>query len=78
MAKNITLAVDEDVLEAVRSYAAAHKTSVNAIVRDALKQIAARSTKAGNDWDELFRLADESGAEVGEITWTRDDLYDRR
>jgi hypothetical protein len=77
MTKNITLAIDEGVLQAVRKYAADHNTTVNALVREQLSAIAVRSKKSHAAWDELFRLADEAKAEIGPITWTRDDLYDR-
>ena len=75
--KNITLAVDEKMLAAVRRYAAANKTTVNALVRDALASIAKRGTKSDKAWDSLFELTDKEGAEIGERTWTRDDLYVR-
>lgn len=76
MTKNITLAISEDVLQEVRKYAADHKTTVNALVREQLSAIAARSKASHTAWDELFRLADDAKAEIGPITWTRDDLYD--
>lgn len=43
--KNITLAIDEDLLEQARRVALEEKTSVNAIVRDLLiKKVATAST----------------------------------
>lgn len=75
--KNITLAVDEDVLADVRRYAAAHNTTVNALVRGALEAIAERARRQENEWDELFALADRDGAEVGATTGSRDDLNGR-
>lgn len=75
--KNITLAVDEEVLSEVRKYAAAQGTTVNALVRDALRRLADRVTDQQQSWDDLFRLSDEAKAEVGPITWKRDDLYER-
>lgn len=75
--KNITLAIDEDVLSEVRKYAADHGTTVNALVREALQRVADRAKSQRQGWDELFRLADESRLEVGPITWKREDLYDR-
>ena len=42
--KNITLAIDEDLLAKVRIIAAEERTSVNAIVRDALVRKVAAST----------------------------------
>jgi hypothetical protein len=74
--KNITLAVDEDVLADVRRYAAAHNTTVNALVRGALEAIAERARRQENEWDELFALADRDGAEAGAKT-LRGDLHDR-
>ena len=75
--KNITLAIDEAVLAKVRHYAAANNTSVNALVREALERIAARDESHRQAWETLFRLADASEAEVGPITWTRDDVHER-
>jgi hypothetical protein len=75
--KNITLAIDEKVLAKVRRYAAANKTTVNALVRDALQSIAKRGKTSDKAWEELFDLTDKEGAEIGERTWTRDDLYVR-
>lgn len=77
MAKNITLAVDEKVLAAVRKFADENKTSVNALVREALASIADKAKRSEKAWDRLFDQIDKEGAEVGERTWTRDDLYVR-
>jgi Arc/MetJ family transcription regulator len=75
--KNITLAIDEKVLASVRRYAVSNKTTVNALVREALGSIAKRGRSSEKAWDALFDLTDKEGAEVGERTWTRDDLYVR-
>lgn len=75
--KNITLAIDEKVLAKVRRYAEANKTTVNALVRDALTAIAKRGAKSDKAWDSLFELTDKEGAEIGKRTWTRDDIYVR-
>jgi predicted HicB family RNase H-like nuclease len=47
MAKNITLAIDESVLEEARIYAAKRNTSVNGLVRDFLEGIAKQD---GRPW----------------------------
>lgn len=79
--KNITLAVDEDVLNAVRRYAASNNTTVNALVRLALEGVAERARRQESEWDELFALADQEGARgalsATAVTWSRDDLHDR-
>jgi plasmid stability protein len=75
--KNITLAVDEAVLSAVRKYAAAHNTSVNALVRDHLSRIASSEDRARSAIRELRAMSDRSSAELGRVSWTRDELHDR-
>jgi signal transduction histidine kinase len=77
MTKNITLAVDESVLEQVKVYAAERKTSVNALVRDYLDQLAKSADRTERARRRLLDLARESKAEVGPVTWKRGDLYDR-
>jgi hypothetical protein len=77
MAKNITLAVDEKVLEKVRKYGAANNTTLNALVRESLAALATRSHRADKAWDALFDQIDREGAEMGNRTWTGDDLYVR-
>lgn len=62
LAKNITLAIDEDVLNDVRKYAAENNTTVNALVRVALEGVAERVRRQHSEWDELFALADEASA----------------
>lgn len=73
--KNITLAIDEDVLADVRRYAAAHNTTVNALVRAQLDAIAERVRRQTSEWDELFALADQEGAQAGTKTWARADFH---
>ena len=75
--KNITLAVDEKILAAVRRYASSNKTTVNALVREALGSLAKRGRNSDKAWDAVFELTDKEGAEIGDRAWTRDDLYVR-
>jgi hypothetical protein len=75
--KNITLAIDERTLEAVRLYAAERKTTVNALVRAELERIAAAEDRLALARRRIRELAAQSEAEVGPVTWTRDDLHER-
>lgn len=75
--KNITLSVDEKVLSDVRRYAASRNTTVNGLVRQHLEQIARNETRARDAMRELREMSDRSDAEVGPVTWRRDDLYER-
>ena len=77
MAKNITLAIDESVLEEARVYAAKRNTSVNGLVRDFLEGIAKQEDRTERARRRLRELAERSILEVGEVTWKRDELYDR-
>lgn len=54
--KNITLAVDEKVLAAVRRYAADHDSTVNGIVREYLTTLAAHQDRANRARSRLRRL----------------------
>jgi hypothetical protein len=75
--KNITLAIEDEVLAEVRKYAAANDTTVNALVRDYLSGIAGFENRAKKAREELLKLANESSLDLGTWKWNREDLYDR-
>lgn len=75
--KNITLAVEDAVLEEVRVYAARQKTSVNGLVRDFLQSIARQEDKTARARRKLAELVEKSTLEVGPRSWNRDELHDR-
>jgi plasmid stability protein len=75
---NLTLTVDEDVLRMARIRALELGTSVNALVRDYLKQLAGGSAAAEGVAEFLAatRGAGAGGASEGRA-WSRDELYER-
>ena len=75
--KNITLALDDTLLDEVRTIAANRKTTVNAMVRDFLHRIAQQESRAESAMRELVRMSERTNAKLGPVTWTRDELYDR-
>ncbi len=76
--KNITLAIDESVLDEVRQYAAKNKTTVNGLVRDYLSRLAAQQNRAEAARQRLLELARSSEGELGpDYKWDRDATYDR-
>lgn len=77
MTKNITLAIDEDVLDRVRVAAAKQKTTVNGLVRAYLEQIAMAEDKKSRFQRRVKALRARTKFEVGPVTWTRDDLHER-
>lgn len=76
--KNITLAVDENDLDAVRVYAAEHRTTVNALVREYLAGIARQRRQAQAAMVRLRRLSEDSHAQLGpDYRFDRDSLHER-
>lgn len=75
---NLTLTIDEDVLRKARIRALELGTSVNALVRDYLKQIAGRST-AAEGVAEFLAVTSDADASSGAKgrAWSRDELYER-
>jgi len=75
--KNITLSVDENVLAAVRRHAAAQDSTVNALVREYLTQLAEHDDRASRARTRLLELSRKSQARLGKKTWSREELHDR-
>ena len=76
--KNITLAIDDEVLDKVRAYAAEQKTTVNAIVRRRLEKLAVENHRQAEARCELLRLAHTSkGRLAPDYVLNREELYDR-
>jgi hypothetical protein len=75
--KNITLSIDEEVLAAVRRHAAERNSSVNALVREYLTNLAAHEDRARRARARLRQLSRQSQGRLGKKTWTRADLHDR-
>ncbi|HEX9753034.1 MAG TPA: DUF6364 family protein, partial [Methyloceanibacter sp.] len=63
--KNITLAIDEEVLRAARRYAANHDTTVNALVREFLGDLAAQEDRAAEARRRLVKMSEESEGRLG-------------
>jgi plasmid stability protein len=74
---NITLNLPDDILDEVRVVAAKRKTTVNAMVREFLTDVAKSEDRLSRVRARFRELAEKSKAEVGPITWKREDLYDR-
>jgi hypothetical protein len=75
--KNITLSVEDDILQEARKIAAERNTTVNAIVRAHLGDLVRQKKRTRDSLRRMRELAEQGGMEVGEKTWTRDDLHER-
>lgn len=78
---NLTLSLDEDLLDRAKEAARREHVSLNKLVRDVL---ADRVAAKGNDrlsLDDWFAMADRSHTDPDPLTieggrgWSRDDLY---
>jgi len=72
---NLTIVVDDQVLQRARIRALQHGTSVNALLRDYLVSFAG-DTDARVALAEFHDLADRVQVKSTR-SWTRDELYDR-
>lgn len=73
---NITLSVDEKVLERARRAARAMNKSINQLVRDYLEQLAGDGD-VDEEVGELRRLSAESGGRSRGWHFDRDELHER-
>jgi hypothetical protein len=78
---NITLSIDDDLVKEVRKLAVERDTTLTALVRSYLEELANEHAKSGRKRRELEALQ-ESFKQLqfrhGKRTWKREDLYDRR
>lgn len=71
---NVTISIDEDLLQAGRRYAERNRTSLNGLVRQLLEDTV-RSQEGG--WiDDCFELMDRADADSKGRRWRREELYD--
>ena len=75
--KSITVSVDEDVIRAVRLYAAERNSTVEALVREFLTELANRKDRTCRARRRIVELSERSTARIGSHAWTREDLHER-
>lgn len=72
--KNITISLDDKLLEAGRRYAQEHNTSLNALIRQLLGRTVLPSS---DNWiEECLSLMDRANANSKGRRWKREELYD--
>ena len=76
--KNITLAIEDEVLDKVRIVAAEKKTTVNALVRKFLVDLASRDERLAEARKQLLRLMDTSeGRMAPDWKFDREETHER-
>ena len=73
--RNITLAIDEDLLKKGRAYAQKHRLSLNALIRKLLEEKVLENHDL--QLEACFELMDTLTASSANKSWTRDELYER-
>jgi hypothetical protein len=76
--KNITLAIEDEVLDKVRIVAAERKTTVNALVREFLADLAGRDERLAEARKQLLRLMDTSkGRMAPDFKFDREETHEQ-
>ena len=74
---NVTLSINDEIIQEARLRAEAMGTSVNQLVRDYLEQLAGRNDLTALA-DEFERISRTSQANPVEWKFNRDELHERR
>lgn len=78
MTRNVTMAIDEDLLKKARKIAVDKNTSVTGLIRNYLNHLVAQEETSKKEIiAELEELFDNSQAVIGDKNWAREDLYER-
>jgi hypothetical protein len=75
--KNVTIALDESLLREARRIAADRSTTLNAMIREFLEELARRESRALKARRRIVELCRETRAVVGPRAWSRDELHER-
>ena len=74
---NLTLVVEEELLLAARKVALDQRTSVNQLVREYLAGLVEEPSRRRLARARLRKAFETGLVEIGDRTWSREDLYDR-
>ena len=75
--RNLTLAIDENLLHEARVSAARRRTSVNALVRQYLADLVGEEARRRKAWESIQDLVQEPKLLTKGRLPTRESLYDR-
>jgi hypothetical protein len=74
---NVTLVVEEDLLQEARAVAARRRTSVNEMVRDFLKDVVNQESRRLAALERIQPFLDRPSVELGDPRPSRDELHER-
>ncbi|MDR3556092.1 MAG: hypothetical protein P4L55_15150 [Syntrophobacteraceae bacterium] len=74
---NLTLKIDDQLLNKARRLALRRNTSINAIVREKLEEFVATDLSREATLKGIEAFFARSQAQIGKKTWSRDELHER-
>ena len=74
---NLTISIDDEILEHARIRAVRERTSVNAVVREYLHAYAGVDRRRAEACDLLLALSQANSSRRGGAVWTRSELHER-
>jgi predicted transcriptional regulator len=74
---NITLKLDDDLLAKAKKLAFERNISVNAIVREKLKEFVQLDQKKRDVLQGLESFYNRTNAVIGSVSWNRDEIHER-
>ena len=77
MKQNITLSIEKDILKKGKLLAAQRETSISKLLSDMLKEIVNQEDQYEAAKRNALHTLNQGFHLGGEISWTREDLYDR-
>ena len=76
--RNVTLAIEEDVLQKARVRAAREGTSVNEVIRHHLAEYAGREDRIREAMDRVLEAAAKYSGRLKGGKWSREEIYEER
>lgn len=77
MTKNITLAIDEQLLERFRLHAAERKSTVNALLRKHMEEAVGLEERRRSAIARMLDLGNNTKARIDMSAWDRAETYSR-
>ena len=77
MKRNVTLAIDENLLERARMVCQKRNLTLTKFVRSELEKLVHRDEEYQNGMRRMAKAMKKRPITVGERTWTRDELHER-
>lgn len=77
MKRNVTLAIDEELVQKARAVASRCHTTMTELIREYLVRLVDTHDERSAAKDRVLQQMNQSELRVGEKTWTREELHER-